>query len=164
MNSLSRGMIAFVAFQVKHVRLKLLDPALHSLQSESHSCAPSMHWKAYCGGKFFTRLSLSPSLSCSIFVPHCDYMLTDHLHGYQHLCRYIDEEWKRWSVFLQHQCLAAQTASSHPVGNLHVVFKPNRSETWHHISFHPLAFIFACGRILTSQSNSHPLPPRAWAS
>lgn len=27
-------------------------------------------------------------------------MLTDHLHGYQHLCRYIDEAWEWWPVFL----------------------------------------------------------------
>lgn len=65
-------------------------------------------------------LSFSPSLSptsrqsaLAIFVPHCDYMLTDHLHGYQHLCRYIDEAWVCWSVFLFSQiALRPGTASA----------------------------------------------------
>ena len=55
----------------------------------------------------FLSLSLSLSLltktqgaDVAIFVPHCDYMLTKHLHDYQHLCRCIDEILMCWTVSL----------------------------------------------------------------
>lgn len=35
----------------------------------------------------------------AISVAHCDYMLTDHLHGYRYLCRSIDEIWMCWAFF-----------------------------------------------------------------
>lgn len=36
----------------------------------------------------------------AISVSHCDYMLTNHLHDDQHLCRYIDEIRMCWAIFL----------------------------------------------------------------
>lgn len=40
---------------------------------------------------FLSPLTNTQSTNVAIFVSDCDYMLTDHLHDYQHLCRYIDE-------------------------------------------------------------------------
>lgn len=110
------------------------------------------------------------SADVAIFVSHCDYMLTNHLHDYQHLCRCIDGIWMCWTVSFSfqsetlHSCLAEMSLS---VGILCFAFQPNHSKTQHRIQDQLSSLLLSSSPAVTSRPSDqlwHPLPLWVWAN
>lgn len=118
-------------------------------------------------------LTKTPRADVVIFVPHCDYMLTNHLHDYQHLCRCIDEKLMCWTVSLSFLSWNPGLVSHSSLWRcfFHWEFHDLcfsqitlRRSTRSKISFHRITFIFPCSHILTFTPTLTPSAIMSWSS
>ena len=133
-----------------------------------------MHRKICCRERFSTGISLSLSPNQDTECRCCYFCSTlwlhvDHLHDYQYLCRYIDEIWMFWAVFLLENPAAKMGTHFGVVPfcvinallfSLIILKWSTRSK----ISFHLLVSSSPCSHILTPRPPHIPPPLSVWTS